>query len=67
MTLLLINLHASKSYQVKLRTPQPLSSVDVYVVSSDALSSQAIVSIPTRCYTYSLLYLLLPSARRPSR
>ena len=42
VTLLLINLHASKSYHVKLRTPQPLSSVDVYVVSSDALSSQAV-------------------------
>ena len=41
VTLLLINLHPSKSYQVKLNTPQPLSSVDVYVVSSDSISSQA--------------------------
>ena len=41
VTLLLINLHASKRYDVKLVTPQPLSSVDVYVVSSDSMSSQA--------------------------
>ena len=43
VTLLLINLHASKSYDVQLRTPQPLAGVDEYVVSSDALSSQATV------------------------
>ena len=45
VTLLLINLHAAKSYQVRLRSARSPSSVEVveeYVVSSDALGSQQV-------------------------